>query len=108
MGQDSGKKRKHVNLSITEEAHALLKAQASRSGTNVSQVVEDWIREEAEQNGQFRVSRQWVKDLDVATLDRLEDYCYEHHTTPAEAVRRWVWAAKVNSKVMRGQQSLFE
>ena len=92
---------------MSEESHNLLKSQAMRKGTNVSQMVEEWIRNEEELNGKARISRGWVKDLDIQTLERLEDYCYENHTSPAEAVRRWVWSAKVKNTAIRGQLSLF-
>lgn len=86
MDKDNSRK-KHVNLSLTAEAHSLLKAQAMRSDMNVSQMVENWVRAEEEMNGMVRISRSWVKELDVLTLERLQDYCFENHTTPAEAVR---------------------
>ena len=105
---DQDVKRKRVNLSLTEEAYCLLKVQARRKRTNASQMVEGWIWDEEELNGMFRISRAWVKDLDVQTLERLEDYCYENHTSPAEAVKRWVWAVKVKKTAMRGQLSFFK
>ena len=108
MGQDGGKGKKHVNLSLTMEAHGFLKAQAMRKGMNASQMVEEWIRTEEGLNGMVRISRDWVKDLDIQTLERLEDYCCENHTSPAEAVTRWIWASKVKSTTLKGQVSLFK
>ena len=108
INQDSSKKKKHVNLSISAEAHDFLKAQAMRNGTNASQMVERLIRDEESLNKPNRIDRNWIKDLDVQTLERLEDYCCQNHTSPAEAVRRWVWNLKVKSNTMRGQLSLFE
>ena len=106
MTRKQGKKR--INISITEGAYALLKKQADENQTTMSKMVEDWIRNEEELSTRVRISRRWVKDLDIQTLERLEDYCYENHTSPSEAVTRWIWAAKVKNTAIRGQMSFLK
>jgi len=101
-------KKKRVNISITEESHGLLKKLAEEKQVTVSGMIEEWIRNEEELSSHVRISRGWVKNLDIQTLERLEDYCYEKHTSPSEAVTRWIWNAKVDSKVMRGQMSFMK
>ena len=103
--KDDSSAKKRVNISITETSHELLKKHASRKNKTVSQMVEDWIWDEEMLEGQVRLDRGWVKELDVESLERLLTYCYENHTSPSEAVKRWIWSAKVKGNAIRGQMS---
>ena len=100
--------KKRVNFSITEECYTLLKKQARENHATMSKMIEDWIRNEEELSSRVRISRRWVKDLDIETLERLEDFCYENHTSPSEAVTRWIWGAKVKNTSIRGQMSFLK
>lgn len=106
MEDQSPKKR--INISITEETYNLLKGQAFQKNTTMSQLIADWIWTEEELNGQVRINRDWVKELDIDTLERLLQFSYENHTSPAQAITNWIWKAKVKNTNIRGQLSLCE
>ncbi len=98
--------KKRVNISITEETYRLLKEQAVRKNTTMSEMIIGWVWEEEEITRQERISRAWVKDLDVATLERLLLYCSQNHcVSPAQAVTNLIWKAKVDDKNIPGQMS---
>ena len=97
--------KKRINISITEETYSLLKNQALHKNTTMSQLIADWIWTEEELNGQVRINRSWVEELDVETLERLLQFSYENHTSPAQAVTNWIWKAKVKNVNIRGQLS---
>ncbi len=98
--------KKRTNISITEQTYSLLKAQAQRQNTTMSQLITHWIWYEESVSGPALVNREWVKELDTDTLDRLLQFSYENHTTPAQAVRDWIWSKKVKNEVIRGQMNL--
>ncbi len=98
--------KKRINISITEETYQLLKNQANRNNTTMSEMILGWIWDEEELAGQVRINRAWVKDIDVATLERLLVYCSQKHcVSPAQAVTDLIWKAKVDDKNIPGQLS---
>ncbi len=92
--------KKRTNISISEQTYGLLKKQAKRQNTTMSQLITDWIWYEESVSGPVLVNREWVKELDTETLERLLQFSYENHTTPAQAVRDWIWSKKVKNEVI--------
>ncbi len=95
--------KKRVNISITEETYNLLRSQAKRENTTMSQLITDWVWNEEMVSVPFRITREWVKDLDTETLERLYLYSYENHTSSAQAIKDWIWSKKVKGQVIPGQ-----
>ena len=97
--------RKRVSILITARAHLALRRLARKKGVSMNEMIQEWIWAEDDLTGAVRISREWVRDLDIDTLERLQQYCFENHTTPAQAVTQWVWNAKVKNADIRGQMS---
>ncbi len=93
-------KRVNVNLSMTVSIRESLKLLAIKNGKSVSALVSTWTREK-EQALQERPPIILSHD----TLERLEQFAYENHTTPTQALTDMVWKAKVKNANIRGQMS---
>ncbi len=106
MSKKDSTPKKRVNFSITEKTYSLLKEQALRENTSMSQLITNWVWNEEAISGPFRINRKWIHDLDTSTLERLMQYSFENHTTPAQAIRDWIWSRKVKNEVIRGQMNL--
>mgnify|MGYP002627095709 CR=1 FL=1 len=44
--------------------------------------------------------------LSEDTIERLEQYAWEHHTNVSQAITDWIWSEKVKKSQIRGQQSI--
>ncbi len=93
-------KRINVNLSMTVRSHEILKQLAIKNGKSVSGLVSGWALEK-EQAIQERPPILLSPD----TFERLEQFAYENHTTPTQALTDMVWKAKVKNANIRGQMS---
>ena len=102
--RDDNSKRIRISLSMTEKTHQLMKDATIKKGTNMSQMIADWVWKECTppKYGE-RVLR-----LSPDTMERLEQYAYQNHQTIDQAITSWVWKAKVKDSVMKGQKNLFE
>ncbi len=93
-------KRVSVNLSMTVKNREILKQLAAQNGKTVSGLVASWAQEkERLYQGPSPVI------LSPDTLERLEQYAYENHTTPAQVLTDMIWKAKVKNANIRGQMS---
>lgn len=94
-----------VNISLTQEDHDRLKSLAEKKECSVSHMVSELARMACPGPGTERL---WLLRIDDNTLERIEQYSFEHHIIPEQAVIRWIWAQKVSSSVIRGQMSFFD
>ncbi len=93
-------KRVNVNLSMNVKTHESLKRMAIKNGKSVSGLVSTWTQEKE----QFYQELPPII-LSQDTFERLEQYAYENHTTPTQALTDMVWKAKVKNANIRGQMS---
>lgn len=100
--------RKHISISVTEDTSQRLKAFAARRGSNVSQVITEWIREQVPDLMNIDIAPDISSlELDSSTAERLETWAGEHHTTPVQAVKDWIWAQKIKDPQIKGQMRFF-
>mgnify|MGYP002626710701 CR=1 FL=1 len=102
--RNDSSKRIRISLSITEKTHQLMKDAAMKKGTNMSQMVADWVWEDAKP----QKYGERVFHLTPDTMYRLEQYACQNHQSVDQAVTGWIWKAKVNGSVMKGQMSLLD
>jgi len=102
--RNDSSRRIRISLSITEKTHQLLKETALKRGTNMSQLVADWVWKECTP----RIYGERVFRFPPDTMYRLEQYAYQSHQSIEQAVISLIWKAKVKESVLKGQLSFFE
>ncbi len=96
---------KRLSVVIPVEAHALLKEMARQKQTSLKQLILELILKEASIVSGLQQDRDWIKELDVETLERILQYAREKHMTPAKAITAVVWSLNVKNGGIQGQMS---
>ncbi len=94
-------KKKRINITILPKDHNRLKELARAGSTDVSKLVAELVQEAS--RTKEKEGHAWIWTLGVDTLERIEQYAYEHHTTPEQAVTDWAFGEKPVRKTRRGQ-----
>ena len=105
MKPENGREKTRVNISIPADVHQRLKVIARTKGSNVSQLITDLVRNHLGVPMGMAPIPDWPQRIPLDTLERIERYAMEHHTSPEQAVTDWIWKAKVSDTVMKGQLS---
>ncbi len=94
---------KRLSVDIPVEAYALLKEMALAENTTLKDYVLGLILKQAATVSGLQQDRNWIRDLDVETLERILQFANENHTTPAKAITRLVWNLRVKNGGIQGQ-----
>ena len=105
MTNDNKSGRIRVNISLSTEVHARLKAAAKRKDTSVSHLISELAKEHLPGPLCGMPKPTWPQDLPLDATQRIEAYAEEHHTTPVQAVTDWIWSQKVKNENLKGQLS---